>query len=1049
MTPSDGDRPPGPPTAAELARLLDRRSARGALDDQLFRALIDASPVAIWLLDPLGTVLLWNPAAERLTGWSASEVVGRPLPVIPPSQREEFRALLASVLAGTPLVDRDLARQRKDGRVLACSLSVAPIRDAAGASVAVVTMAVDASPRRRAEAAARTLAAEQAAREAAEQVRAELEDVLDSMSDAFFAYDADWRVVRLNRAGRDMVRRAGVESEAVLGRSIWASFPRLAETGLGDAMRRCARDRAPATVEQLGPHSGRWLEAHVYPTAEGTAAYVRDVTDRKRAETAQRLLTEASASLTASLDFDVTVDRVARLAVPALADWCVVDLIEAEAGAPIVRRAAAVHADPARQPVLDELRRRYPPRAERPTLASAVIASGRAQLVAEVPDAMIDQVSADAGQAALVRALGLASYIIAPLSARGRLLGVVAFLSAARRYDADDLALAEELARRAAITLDNAALFREARVAAERTARLQAVTAGLAGAFTAEAVAETVVREGVAALRAADGILCLTSADGRWLEIVRAEGLAEETVREFDRFPVDGPFPLSEALREGRTIVMASREAVVSRYPALAAANARARAESWVAVPLLADGGALGGLTFGFAERRAFAPEDVAFLEALAQQCAQALERARLLERAERERARVARLQTVTAALAAAVSSDDVAQALLDRGLAAVGASAGVVCRLNETATDVERVWALGYPDEGLERFRRVALTAPLPPRDVARTREPVWVESPADWEARYLPPGPGMTTAPAAAGLPLLVGERLVGVMVLRFPEARTFAPDDRALMTSVASQCAQALERARLHEAERAARLEAEDARARADEANLAKTEFLAVMSHELRTPLNAIAGYSELLDLGVHGALTEVQREAIGRIQRNQRHLLGLINDVLNFAKLDAGHVNVQLADVPVHETLAALEELVAPQVRAKRLTYRYQPADPALVARADAEKVRQVLLNLLSNAIKFTPAGGRVTVSAVGADGDVHLRVADTGQGIPADKLERIFEPFVQVDPGRTRTNEGTGLGLAISRDLARAMGGEISVASALGAGSTFTLTLPRG
>jgi signal transduction histidine kinase len=209
-----------------------------------------------------------------------------------------------------------------------------------------------------------------------------------------------------------------------------------------------------------------------------------------------------------------------------------------------------------------------------------------------------------------------------------------------------------------------------------------------------------------------------------------------------------------------------------------------------------------------------------------------------------------------------------------------------------------------------------------------------------------------------------------------------------------------------------------------------------------------LNAIAGYAELLEIGVHGPLTDPQREAIARIQRSQRHLLGLINDVLNFARIDAGHIELDLSDVPVHESLAALEALLASQVQSKQLRHRYESRDPTLTAYADPEKVRQILLNLLSNAIKFTPAGGEVTLSCAADVQVVRIAVADSGNGVPADKLDRIFEPFVQLDAGRTRSHEGTGLGFAISRDLARARHGEIGVTSSVGVGSTFALTLPR-
>jgi signal transduction histidine kinase len=252
---------------------------------------------------------------------------------------------------------------------------------------------------------------------------------------------------------------------------------------------------------------------------------------------------------------------------------------------------------------------------------------------------------------------------------------------------------------------------------------------------------------------------------------------------------------------------------------------------------------------------------------------------------------------------------------------------------------------------------------------------------------------------------------------------------------------------ERERLFAAERAARAEAEAARRRADEANRAKGEFLAVMSHELRTPLNAIGGYAELLEMGLHGPVTPEQRTALDRIQRSQRHLLGLINGVLNYAKVDAGAVHYALEEVRLDEVLATCEALVAPQARAKGLALDRAACAPGVAARADREKVQQVVLNLLSNAVKFTRAGGRVTLACAADGGVVRVRVVDTGRGIAADQLERVFQPFVQVDATLTRTHEGTGLGLAISRDLARGMGGDLTAESAAGVGSTFTLTLP--
>ncbi len=240
---------------------------------------------------------------------------------------------------------------------------------------------------------------------------------------------------------------------------------------------------------------------------------------------------------------------------------------------------------------------------------------------------------------------------------------------------------------------------------------------------------------------------------------------------------------------------------------------------------------------------------------------------------------------------------------------------------------------------------------------------------------------------------------------------------------------------------EAERAAREAAEDA-------NRTKTDFLATMSHELRTPLNAIGGYTELLEVGIHGPVTDQQRDTLGRIQRSQRHLLGLINDVLNFAKLEAGRVEYHVADVPVRVAVDELEPLVAPLLSAKTLRFSREDCADGRVVRADPEKLQQILLNLLSNAIKFTPAGGAVTMHCDDAGDVVHIRVRDTGIGIAAERLEHVFAPFVQVHRRLNAPHEGTGLGLAISRDLARGMGGDLTAESVPGVGSTFVLTLAR-
>jgi len=249
---------------------------------------------------------------------------------------------------------------------------------------------------------------------------------------------------------------------------------------------------------------------------------------------------------------------------------------------------------------------------------------------------------------------------------------------------------------------------------------------------------------------------------------------------------------------------------------------------------------------------------------------------------------------------------------------------------------------------------------------------------------------------------------------------------------------------------EMQRTAVLEQEQAaRTAAEEANRAKTDFLRMMSHELRTPLTAIQGYLELLEMGIYGNMTEEQVSILRRIESNERHLLAIINDLLDFARVDARRVELRITPLPVRDIRLAVDPVCRPQIDSKQLNYAWQTINDNLVVRADREKVRQIVVNLVSNACKFTPRGGSIDVDCVRLERSVELRVTDSGPGIPAQKLDVIFEPFVQLDNGLTRATAGTGLGLAISRELARAMGGDLAVTSAFGQGSTFTLTLPRG
>ena len=248
--------------------------------------------------------------------------------------------------------------------------------------------------------------------------------------------------------------------------------------------------------------------------------------------------------------------------------------------------------------------------------------------------------------------------------------------------------------------------------------------------------------------------------------------------------------------------------------------------------------------------------------------------------------------------------------------------------------------------------------------------------------------------------------------------------------------------------------------DARLEAEASSRAKSDFLAIMSHELRTPLNAILGYSELIELGISGALTDTMRDHVGRIRRSAKHLLGLVNDILDLAKVEAGRLSVANAPASVSEAITSALTLIHPQAAARNLEVAVSPGTDALPPYiGDAERVRQILVNVLSNAVKCTQPGGTITIEgAVTTTPDarahlqprsahVRLTVTDTGSGIPPDKLRAIFEPFVQAETGHTRSQEGSGLGLTVGQRLARAMGGDLTVESTVGKGSSFSLWLP--
>lgn len=964
-------------------------------------------------------------------------------------------------------------------------------------------------------------------------------------------------------------------------------------------------------------------------------AVVTDVSTRMRAEARQRFLTRATDALAGARDYLHTIGQVVRLAVPDFADWAAYNVRDGE----FIRTVAIHHANPDLQRLAHEFGERYPLRAARLEGTAKVLATGKPEYVSHIPDELLRVVAHDDEHYRILRSIGFASLISTPVIVNGEVVGALDFATgeSRRHFNEDDLEFAEELARRAALAIENVRHFEAehaARARAERGIdrlhRLQRIASALSEQLDVSETSTGIVDLTMQAIGADAAYLVRRTADPKTLELVHGTGYMYQLEQSRTSFPAKSKVPGADVMRTLEPIWLENRAEREQQYPDLRDSPVTKEFGSSATLPLVVNGRGIGALGMHFREEREFSADDRAFLGALAEQTALALERATYYEAEQRARQIAERLQSVTALLSEAVTPAQVTDVVVGEGLRALGAGAGFVAVLDDDGQMVEIHQSVGYLDTVLAPYQSIPIDAHVPVASAIRDGEAVWLPSPESVREQFPSIHPGTMTSEfcAWAALPLFMQGRTRGVIGLSFSSPLPVNAEERTFMLSLARQCAQALERARLYEAEQRARANAARGRARAefladasrllsatldynetlesvaratvpvlgdwcavdmledtssnawpptvrrvavmhtdpakvewarkladrfptdweassglprvlrdgvtefipvmtpefvrssidsneqrqvlDEvgltaymciplrvrgrtvggltlcmsesqrhythedlalaeelarraslaienaelyreaqlANAAKAQFLAVMSHELRTPLNAIGGYAELLELGVRGTLTEEQLHDIQRIRRSQHHLLALINDVLNFARVEAGHVQFAFDDVRIGDYLDEVVSLLQPQAAAKDIELLITDCDEHAHAWADSEKVQQILLNLLSNSVKFTPSGGRVSLNCQLYRDTVEVQVADTGIGIPPDRLSAIFDPFVQVQSGLTRASEGTGLGLAISRDLARGMHGDLRVESTLGQGSVFTLSLPR-
>jgi signal transduction histidine kinase/putative methionine-R-sulfoxide reductase with GAF domain len=466
-----------------------------------------------------------------------------------------------------------------------------------------------------------------------------------------------------------------------------------------------------------------------------------------------------------------------------------------------------------------------------------------------------------------------------------------------------------------------------------------------------------------------------------------------------------------------------------------------------LAVPLFREGAVIGGLFLARSRVEPFTEKQIALVTTFADQAVIAIENARLFNELRARTAELGRsvdelkmLSEVGQAVSSTLDMRAVLSTILTRSVGLTGADAGAVFRYSRADRSFRLAEAVGWDAVLLRSVRDLRIAEDESGMGEAAARRATLQL--ADLAQRSSYPMRDVTLAAgfhSALIVPLVGPERILGALTLMRRAAGEFPAETVQLMQTLASQSALAIQNARLFR-------EIADKSEQLALASQHKSQFLANMSHELRTPLNAILGYAELLVDGIYGVLPDRPKGVLERIQNNGKHLLALINDVLDLAKIEAGQLTLTLEDYALAEVVHSVVTAAEPLATAKGLKFTAALQDNMPMGHGDARRVSQVLLNLVGNAIKFTEAGG-VEISASSANGQFMLSVRDTGPGIADADQERIFGEFQQIDNTNTRNKGGTGLGLAISKRMVEMQGGTIAVESVLGEGSTFRVVLP--
>jgi PAS domain S-box-containing protein len=985
---------PGPDGLSVFFREISERKRAERLrrlHDLTFETINDA----VIVTEPDGTILAWNPAAERIFGYSSEEALGRSTAFLNPRVERDpyFRSSLSQAIRDRGSWSAELRFRRRDGTEGVCATTISPITDETGRLVAHLGVNRDVTERR---------AAERALRASEARYRTLFESIDEGFCIIQMLFDdggrpTDYRFLETNPAWE---QHTGLTD--ILGRTAREVLPELEEHWF-EIYGRVATTGEAVRFEQGSTVMGRWFDVFAFrveePEFDKVALLFTDITERKRAEeealALSRMVEESRAEIYA---VDARSLRFAR-----------------------ANRGARENLGYS----MAELRALQPVEVA-PEITEEAFARLTAPLVR--------------GEREIVQFETIhrrKDGTLYPVDVHLQLFeGGRAPLFVALVLDVTERKRAEERERE----LIREKTAREAAEVAERRERLlaeagQVLELSVDEAERVDAVARLLVPE------LADWCLVDIVGEAGGLEnaaVVAAEARHEELIRAARaRYPLDvaGTHPVREVARSGRAVLLSEIEAEALVRAAVDAEHLAILQElapaSVMIVPLAAGDEKLGSVTLGSSDaRRRFDAGDLALAEDIGHRVSLALHNARLYRAAEEERARVARLQQVTAALLEASTVQEVADVTVRQGMEASGATAGWVALLREESGALEIVRAEGLPDSIRDQWEGAAPDAPGPASVVARPGEPLFVETETELAAtfpEFLAGAPPLL-AGSAAVIPIQVQRRAIGAVVFGYAGWRRFPAGERELLYAVARQASLALERALLFERER--------------QAVRGRDEVLGVVAHDLRNPLGAINLFAHLLEtsLAADDPAREYGRTILALSEQADR----LIQDLLDVNRIEEGRLRFDPVPVSADRLVYPAIRMLQPTAAEKEIGLGVEGVVDSALAMADPDRVGQVLSNLIGNAVKFTPPGGCIRVAAEPRGEEVLFSVSDTGPGIPAEHLPHLFDRFWQA---RNARRGGAGLGLAIARGIVEGHGGRIWVRSEPGAGSTFYFTLP--